>query len=328
MSYEEMRRQARALQREIEDRVNETIYHYTSAEGFRGIVTSSELWLTNAAFVNDTTECKAFLEDCAKDLIQDESLGNNDVKETLGFRLEDGPENDKYYIASFSRARDSLSQYRAYGKFCIGLDPRKMRRNGFHMYRCVYRTRDINDWVRKKARVRQWNGDCLQADDRCGVAGDLVFAASVKYKNAAYRDEREIRMVAVSGGSPGPYTRIMAPLTAQDSAKDICAHEPPIHFRDCCGHGMATPYVKFFFSSRKPEEDTWEDIQRETVAQVKERKLREEEKMPRELLPITEVWIGPMAQQEEVRLASEIMLREKGYENVQIIASQIPYRGR
>jgi len=49
--------------------------------------------------------------------------------------------------------------------------------------------------------------------------------------------------------------------------------------------------------------------------------------MSRELLPITEVWIGPMARQEEVTLASEIMLREKGYENVPVIASQIPYRG-
>ncbi len=195
------------------------------------------------------------------------------------------------------------------------------------MYRCMYRTRDIDNWVRRKACVRQWKGDCLQGDDRRGVAGDLVFAASVKYKNAAYRDEREIRMVAVSGGSPGVYTTVMAPVTAQDVAKVICACEPPIYFRDHSRRERPIPFVKFFISSRKPKEDAWADIQKETVAQVKERRLREEEEIPRELLPITEVWIGPMAQQEEAKLASEIMLRTRGYENVPVIASQIPYRG-
>jgi hypothetical protein len=154
-----------------------------------------------------------------------------------------------------------------------------------------------------------------------------VFAASVKYKNIAYRDEREIRMVAVAGESPGDYVKAMAPATAKVAEKAISACEPAIHFRDCPGRGVPTPYVKFFSSSSKPKKDTGGDIHGETVAQVKTRKLREEEQMPRELLPITEVWIGPMAQQEEATLACKILLREKGYSSVRVIASKIPDRG-
>ena len=49
--------------------------------------------------------------------------------------------------------------------------------------------------------------------------------------------------------------------------------------------------------------------------------------MQRDLLPVQEVWIGPMVRQEEAKLACEIMLQEKGYKDVPVIASDIPYRG-
>jgi hypothetical protein len=61
--------------------------------------------------------------------------------------------------------------------------------------------------------------------------------------------------------------------------------------------------------------------------QMKERKLKEEAAKQRELLPITEVMVGPMAYQKEAKAACEILLSERGYEQVPVTESDIPYRG-
>jgi len=60
---------------------------------------------------------------------------------------------------------------------------------------------------------------------------------------------------------------------------------------------------------------------------MKRRKLKEEDAMTRELLPLKELWIGPMTRQKEAKRACETMLREKGYENVEVKVADIPYRG-
>jgi hypothetical protein len=60
---------------------------------------------------------------------------------------------------------------------------------------------------------------------------------------------------------------------------------------------------------------------------MKERKLNEEAAKQRELLPITEVIVGPMAYQREAKTACEILLSERGYKQVPVRVSGIPYRG-
>jgi len=105
------------------------------------------------------------------------------------------------------------------------------------------------------------------------------------------------------------------------------AKQPPIHFRDHPVYRMPVPYVKFFVVSPGTETRFGEEAQGQTLAEVKRRRLKQEAALSRDLLPIKEVRVGPMVQQEETMLACEIMLCEKGYENVPVIASKIPYRG-
>ncbi len=50
--------------------------------------------------------------------------------------------------------------------------------------------------------------------------------------------------------------------------------------------------------------------------EMKTRKLKEEGTKEKKLLPITEVIIGPMAYQEEAKVACEIFLAERGYKKV------------
>jgi hypothetical protein len=98
----------------------------------------------------------------------------------------------------------------------------------------------------------------------------------------------------------------------------------PIHFRPHRLYGFPVPYLKFFIeleSNNRPQGT------KETETQWKERKLKEEADKLRELLPITEVIVGPMAHQKEARTACEILLSERGYKQVTVTVSDIPYRG-
>lgn len=289
-----------------------TVYHYTSAEGLRGIIENAEIWLTNTKFVNDTTECRALWQ--LTGLFGAGKLTNPYVRK----RLESGErEDDSLYIGSFSKAENSLEQWRAYGGFCVGFDVSKMVRKGFNLHRCVYEKADIHDWIIEKSSLGEWGGDDI-CDRWKGYAADSLLAtASRKYKSRDYRHEKEIRLIVRSDHTWGWYTESPA----------MFAKQPPVHFRDHPAYQMPIPYVKFFIPSSGPETKFEAGGQRQTPAEVKRHKLREEAEMSRELLPITEVWIGPMARQEEAKLACEILLQEKGYEDVEVKASEIPYRG-
>ncbi len=60
----------------IEDRVSGPIWHYTDAQGFRGIIESNEIWMTNARFVNDKTELRASFE--GREIFRDVTFENSD----------------------------------------------------------------------------------------------------------------------------------------------------------------------------------------------------------------------------------------------------------
>ncbi len=314
MCDEDVRAQLRRLTETFRDPLAETIYHYTSPEAFRGIVTSGEIWLTNAAFVNDTTECKLFWESAAP-LLREKQLPNRCLQDLLDKNRR--PENDNYYIASFSKQVNSLQQYRAYGSLCIGFDPSRMSGAGFNLYECIYTEQAIKKWIRRKSAVPEWK-ECRDTNVKTAAAYHLLFAAEMKYKSKHYSDEREVRVVSLSHHT---WVYPNSPSMYED--------DPPIHFRDHPIYRMPVPYVKLFIPSTKVTDDSpdREPSRTETASQVKRRKLDEEGRIPRELLPITEVWIGPTARQREAKLACEIILRDRGYQEVTVKVADIPYRG-
>lgn len=289
----------------------EMVYHYTSTEGLRGIIDTGEIWLTNTAFVNDTTECRALWQ--LTGLFADGELTNPFVQR----RWESGERQaNTLYIVSFSRIKNSLGQWRAYGGFCIGFDVNGMLGRGFTRHKCVYEKDDIHDWIIRKSNLKEWHGDFLSDGFKNKAADHLFAAASRKYKSDHYASEEEVRLAVRSDHSWGWYTQSPA----------MFAKQPPIHFRDHPVYRMPVPYVKFFIPADNGVDAQWHE-HGGTVTQVKRRRLEEEQKMTRGLLPIKEIWLGPMVRQDEAKVACEIMLREKGYENVPVIASVIPYRG-
>jgi hypothetical protein len=312
---EKRNKQLRCLIASFADSYDGLIYHYTSPEGLRGIIDSGELWLTNTAFVNDTTEGIALKK---KRILIKESYLENKFVQTAWSRFINGKdiEDNVHYMISFSKKKDSLDQWRAYGGYCIGFEAKELVRRGFHLYECVYRKDEIKAWILEKEGLSKWKGCNLDDERRKAAAYNLIYTASKKYKNNHYKSEQEVRLMAVSSHSweyphsPGMYEK-----------------DPPIHFRDHPAYKLPVPYVKFFVS--KDDEGPSKDYDDTDMMEqeIKAEKHKVEAEQERGLLPIKEVGIGPMANQKDAELACQILLKERGYKDVEIIPSKIPYRG-
>ena len=291
------------------------ICHYTSADGLRGIIDNHELWLTNTEFVNDTTECKALRDQ--KGLL-DKYFSNISNKYVIDrwnkFKCQSDKFNN-YYIASFSKQSNSLGQYRDYGSFCIGFEAKKLVKKGFSLFECIYDISTIGEWIIEKANVAEWDGNCLDEQTKRMAADALIFAANVKYKNKDYADEKEIRLFSVSNHQ---HNRKGVLQYSNDFLRWLYKNEPSIYFRDHTVFITPVPYVKFLIPNKAREENEQSKAGEETLIQIKERKLKEEKDCRRQCLPIKELWIGPMLHKEEARVACEILLCEKGYEDTPV----------
>jgi hypothetical protein len=104
------------------------LYHYTSADGLRGIVGDGAIRLTNSAYVNDQGELNYPME-LAREVIHDFRKSALDerfdpVLNQLENHLKPFVDFRRWFVASLSTNGDLLSQWRAYcrnGGYSIGL---------------------------------------------------------------------------------------------------------------------------------------------------------------------------------------------------------------
>lgn len=306
--------QYKSLINAFADHCEDTIYHYTSSEGIRGIIENSELWLSNASFVNDTTECSALQQETK--LFDGGDLKNEYVRKRWKEFIKSHDKSNDTYIASFSRGEESLDQWRAYGTFRIGFDAERMTNRPYSLFQCIYNKEEIKRWILGKSELEEWEDDCLNDQFKRGAAFSLIYAASRKFKNKYFENERETRLIVVSHPSWEPY----------ENSPSMYEDEPPIHYRNHAGYNLPVPYVKFFLIKEEGRGDHQETPSKESYFDMKERKLKKEEEK-RKLLPITEIMIGPMQHPKAAKLACEILLKDQGYRDVKVIISSIPYRG-
>lgn len=295
-----------------------TVYHYTSADGISGIIGKHEIWMSNATFTNDTTELKELKN--ATGILADNDFTNDAVKERWHKMVDRTRTNEirepDCYMASFSRKRDSLEQWRAYGNFCIGFKAGKLAkaRRKIFLYKCLYTEKELRKWILAQERIPEWTSLPDEQDQRDNAAFNLVHIAPMKYKNKHFSAEDEMRLVAISHHDWGWFP----------NSPGMYENDLPIHFRPHRLYGFPLPYLKFFIEH---ENITPPQGIQETEMQMKKRKLKEEAAKQRELLPITEVIVGPMTYQREAKAACKILLSESGYKQVPVRVSDIPYRG-
>jgi hypothetical protein len=115
------------------------LWHYTSTEGFHGIVTSGTFFATDLRFLNDRREfvhLKAIAESVINE-VPDHKTGGTKVRDAMkvlcdkAFDRSLGKIHLEIFVASFSAAEDQLSQWRGYSSgtsgVCIGFDLESFR---------------------------------------------------------------------------------------------------------------------------------------------------------------------------------------------------------
>ena len=106
---------------------NGLLFHYTSTEGFKGIIERNELWATSAYFLNDSKEifygcqvAKKALDEWMSENPRPEtslSLGlARQVQEAFGDTFLNMKVVRPIFLSCFCENHDLLSQWRAYGK--------------------------------------------------------------------------------------------------------------------------------------------------------------------------------------------------------------------
>jgi hypothetical protein len=120
------------LARDARDHVTAPLYHYTDAAGLEGIIKNQQFWFTSYTHLNDPSEI-AYGMAIASELLSDIGQASDPRIKIFCDMVNDlfTHENMKgafgFFIASFSRERDDLGQWRAYGDngrgFALGLAP-------------------------------------------------------------------------------------------------------------------------------------------------------------------------------------------------------------
>jgi hypothetical protein len=187
----------------------ELVWHYTGFRGLEGIL-SGKIWASSASYLNDTQEFR-YAIDIALEVLQEESEQTS--SSPLKFNSElmrflQGVDSKQAFVTSFSKKRDDLSQWRAYGgkgpSFAVGFNARalaeKCKGSRFDFVRVVYGESAIREAFQEDLRrVRDGQEQAIK-DDPSPTTEEFKLISSLmalgeQAKHESFRDEDEWRLV-------------------------------------------------------------------------------------------------------------------------------------
>lgn len=196
------------------------LYHYTTADGLKGIVKSKTIWASDYRFVNDATEFSyglSFFEQAIERARSQHPL-HSDVIDVIG-RFRKAIPEFSLLIASFCEHGDLLSQWRGYNGaigYAVGVDADWLNQNaeaqGFRLVPVCYKREDQEKMIAGKigllmTLIKEEGGPnpIWEAVNKWWPIMLLTIAA---IKNEHFNEEREYRLVqARHGWPPGICTR-------------------------------------------------------------------------------------------------------------------------
>lgn len=242
-----------------------TIWHYTSAEGFKSIIEEGKVHFTHNAFLNDSTE-RTHVFDIVENVLK--SYDNDETKnEFTKYLLElfhkekqdpdsvdfIDPEEVQIFIFSCSLDKDSLPLWNHYSKnpakagFSIGLDVNEIIKLQFrekmlygigsNLYPVIYDDSEKENLVKEicDSAYALWNLEDAKKDEVVKKAYAAIKVAGAFLKHKAFESEHEARYI------------FYAQNKNIDDLKDM------IKFRNV--HGIFTPYVIVPFINNKTLKD-------------------------------------------------------------------------
>jgi hypothetical protein len=300
------------------------LYHYTTADGLRGIIENDELWATSAYYLNDSAEitygCEIVseaLDSWLSEQIQDKKsfavmLGEN---LQIFFRrdLLDIGGNRVIFLACFCENDNLLSQWRTYGQsggysigfavppFQIGIPSGMVPEPVIYTSKWV---KVIYDKINQLTKCREVldgtlgvlndtdTGQAIVAVDRHGQLGSSAFlriiADMLLEEAVAFKDE--------AFKVENEWRVVVRPRELLKQANDDGGETPvPLYFRT--SKGMIVPYVKILPT-----------------------------KGHRTKLPIVGVRTGPTLDKKTAAFAISSLLQVNSYSGVDVTGSDITVR--
>jgi hypothetical protein len=280
--------------------VPSVLYHYTSAQGLKGIVESGKLWATHIRYLNDLLEYE-FLWELLSTRIQTALDSSNeevaaDERSRLRSLLARRPV--EVFVASFSNdGGDRLSQWRGYSPdgngYSIGFSrkvlqdfaesnnrvtpPGAPKADIFQVKYCASNDAKLFDGIVEGTWKNPLSVDTGVSAEQLFTALTSVFAPL--YKHVAFEEEKEWRLTLSSVGTQT--------FSEHHNASS------KIHFRP--GKSMMIPYREI--DLRSIETDF-----------------------------ISEITIGPTPHKDLSKQAVEELLRSVGHKVCEIKNSDVPYR--
>lgn len=212
------------------------LYHYTTTEGFKGIIKRQELWATSIYHLNDWTEfeCgkKAFVES-AKAQMKD-----SDDADAAALLLDCLCEaRPPLYVCSFSSADDDLPQWRAYSHpygCAIGFEAHTLFTYagtlGFDLTVCKYEMAGIANVTKATVEI---------AGEIMGLAGGVerfrsLFASGDLSRNALLA--QIMKLLATYKDDAFHY---------EHEQRLVCFPQPHEHPKFRLSGGVRVPYLPF-----------------------------------------------------------------------------------
>ncbi len=287
---------------------NDILYHYTSLNGFLSIIETQSLFFSNVNFLNDSKEIKHGVDIVLKAIEETEKDENSDILLKMKENIDLLYKSEKY-VTCFSKDGDLLSQWRAYGNNGKGIsigfefsdltDSFDKYLTGTHIeYDETTQIESIKEYInliiefyKKIEDNYDWNG---QDFDNLVAKLIITFFNNVIYsfKHPSFIDEREYR------------------LQLEIDNKMYNKDDIDLKFR--ATENLIIPYtiIKNSYASylETKEPDETEPI------------------FPLKKLPISKIIIGPSLDYETVKIGIKQFLFEKGYKEIDIEKSNVPYR--
>ncbi len=299
------------------------LFHYSTAEGLKGIIEKNELWATSAYYLNDSTEItygyallKEVLDDwIAKNPRPEDSLSlgiARDFQRSFGVDFFNMGVVQPIYLACFCEEDNLLSQWRTYGQsggYSVGFRvpaPDLLSGQGFKPEPNTFTSNWVKVDYNRNEQVMKCRAvlDPLLAifDDRETAQGLATIGAHPLFGYAVLRRIiTDILMEEIVGFKNQAFEveqewRVVVrqrELTKQgtdDGGKTVT----PVHFRS--SKGMLVPYLKLIPTD------------------------------PAKKLPIACVRSGPTLDKTTAGMAVGMMLYSNGFSGVRVQGSDIPVR--
>lgn len=233
----------------------EFVYHYTTLEGFVGIVQSRSIWLSDYSYLNDKRELTHGVETIREVIAEmSQSKRTTAVTELLqAWDRELTAPSHRVCIASFSGEDDSLSQWRAYGSIAIGIEPQHLP---IHAYQSNLRAVEYNREAQRKlatiyldhmtqAYDADLSADRLKRIPDAYHRSDRLVELAAFFKDPAFQTEQEYRLAyieypetlrALGLSSPPKRFRVskskLLPYVASDELFPVSGQRRPLEIQE------------------------------------------------------------------------------------------------